>query len=244
MGLIALVPLFDLGVSRTFTRLGAAALGIALVVQSAFVWDYALQSNRVVPAFLRATPYIDRGDRVGTLLLDLRPEFRANPLRHAGTLLGVGTGGVVWSNYEAAHYYFPVQVRPGIAHPPVLAFEEISILDAPEAARERADAWAELLAEHQHSIDLLAVWGNDPRGLDPITARWFTTVAREGRLRILRRREPLRTGSTATPGDAIRIDDSPKRSNDGSSQLAGFRESVKRKAPSVSSNDVGRGPPG
>jgi cobalt-zinc-cadmium efflux system protein len=43
---------------------------------------------------------------------DLRGRFRANPLVHLDCWLGVDTQNVVWSNYEAAYYYFPVRLKP------------------------------------------------------------------------------------------------------------------------------------
>jgi hypothetical protein len=187
-GLAALVPALDLGIGRPLGKLGAGALVIALALQSAFVWDYALRSDRLVGAFMGAAPHVGTDRRVGTLLLDLRQRYRANPLLHVDNLLGVGTGNVVWNNYEAAHYYFPVRVREDVPHPPPLAFEDVALLDDPAFAGRRAARWAALLAEHRDAIDVLVVWGRDPGGLDEITARWFQPAAAVGKARVWRRR--------------------------------------------------------
>ncbi len=172
LGLVAVVPLFDPSGSRWLARLGTMALGVAVAVQSGFVWDYALESNRKVEEFLRVKPHVGRGLKLGALLIDLRGEYRVNPLLHLDTMLGLGTGNIVWSNYETAFYYFPVQVRPGVPHPPVLAFEAVSIRDDPTDADLRADLWERLLAEHHGEIDVLVVRGRDER-LDAITGRWY-----------------------------------------------------------------------
>lgn len=192
MGLIALVPFLDLGRRSRSGRFGVAALAVAWAMQSAFVWDYAVRSDRLLASMLQAREAVEPGDRIGVLVADLEPRFRANPLRHAGALLGVGTGGIVWSNYEAAHYYFPVRVRQDVDHPPVLAFEEISVLDDPAASRQRERAWRNLLAQHHEAIDLLVVRGEAGAALDAITTRWFAPSARFGPVELLHQRDAAR----------------------------------------------------
>jgi hypothetical protein len=187
LGLVALVPWLDLGATRWLGRLAGLALAAAVVGQSAFVWDYAVRSDRRAAALLRAGPAVGRGQRVGTLLVGIRGGYRSNPLLHADNLLGLGTGNVLWSNYETRFYYFPVQVRPGLRHPPALEFEKVAILEGPGNAGERTDRWGRLLADHHDQIDVLVVWGSDP-ALDALNERWFRTVYREDPVRVLRRR--------------------------------------------------------
>jgi hypothetical protein len=187
LGLVALVPWLDFGVARWPGRLAGLALAAAVVGQSAFVWDYAVRSDRRAAALLRAGPVVGRDQRVGTLLVGIRGGYRSNPLLHVDNLLGVGTGNVLWSNYETRFYYFPVQVRPEVRHPPALEFETVAILDGPDNASPRADRWGRLLANHRDQIDVLVVWGSDP-ALDALNDRWFRTVYREDPVRVLRRR--------------------------------------------------------
>jgi hypothetical protein len=188
LGLIALQSALDLDPSRWPGRVAAAALAIAVALQSAFVWDYAVRSDRLVGELLRARGAVGEGQRVGTLLLDLRGPYRANPLLHADCLLGVGTGNVLWTNYEAAHYYFPVHFRGDVPHPPELEFERVSTLDLPADRDERCHLWKQLLQKHRDRIDRLVLWGSDP-ALDAITAEeGFEPIFRSGRVRALRRR--------------------------------------------------------
>ena len=67
-----------------------------------------------------------------TLLVTSRGRFRANPLLHAEDWLGVETGNIVWNNYEALHYYFPVQFRPEIERPHPGDLELVSIHEDPK----------------------------------------------------------------------------------------------------------------
>ena len=80
-----------------------------------------------------------RGSR--RLLVSTRSRFRANPLLHAVNWLGVGTGNVIWNNYETLHYYFPVQFQPGIDRPYPDDLEWVSIHEDP---REAGGTWSRL----------------------------------------------------------------------------------------------------
>lgn len=189
LGLAALVPILDFRTERRAGRIAAGLLAVAVALQGAFVADYAVRSNRLVAGLVRAGRHLENQARIGTLLLRLRQPYRANPLLHADNLLGVGTRRVVWNNYETAHYYFPVQVRPEVPHPPPLAFEQVSILDDPAAAPAREAAWSSLLEAHHNAIDAVVVHGDDPTGrLDAITARWFEPGHREGVVRVWTKR--------------------------------------------------------
>ena len=189
LGLVALVPWLDLGAGRRSTRLATALLVVALAVQSAFVWDYARDCRDRVGQFASAAPAIGSGKRVGTLLMGIKGRFRSNPMLHADCLFGVGADNVIWANYETAHYYFPVKVRPGLDHPPALAFEDIALLDGPAEAGERARRWAELIGSHADSIDVLVEWNpSDDRSLDPIQARRYDRTFVDGPVRVWTRR--------------------------------------------------------
>ncbi len=189
LGLAALLPVLDLEATgfpkRWPARLAGAMVLLALLIQSAIVWDYARDARRTSGAFARARDRVGRNQRVATLLIDIRGRFRANPLMHADNLLGLDTGNIVWNNYETRFYYFPVQFRPELEHPSAEDLEEIALFDRDPTAR--AGAWEHLLRAHLGSIDVLVVWGADPL-LDAINARWFKTVDQVGDLRILRPR--------------------------------------------------------
>ncbi|HEV3167452.1 MAG TPA: hypothetical protein VGZ22_25815 [Isosphaeraceae bacterium] len=185
LGLVAAVPYLNLDARRGLVKLGGLALAFALLMQSAFVWGYALYSDRVAGAFMEAKPFVGRGQRVGTLLVDIGAGYRSNPLLHIDSMLGVGTGNLIWSNYETTHYYFPVQLRDATRTPPAAEFEAVAILAGPENRDERNERWRRLLEENHDQIDALVVWGSDP-DLDALNARWFETRVQLNNVRVLR----------------------------------------------------------
>jgi hypothetical protein len=207
LGLVALVPFLELDSRHWLVRAGTWALAVALVVQSAIIWNYALDSDRLAGTLMKAKPFVGRGQRVGTLLIDIRGRYRSNPLLHVDNMLGVGTGNIIWSNYESGYYFFPVQVKNADLHPQAVQFEEVAILDDPEDASKRAELWEGLLAQHHRGMDVLVVWGSDPR-LDALNARWFEPRVQINRLRVLRRKVATELAGEAD-GDDTRAATSP-----------------------------------
>jgi hypothetical protein len=201
LGLAALIPVLRLEPRGRLGRICVMSAVVALAVQSAIVWDYAQTSERTAGTLCRASRFIGKHKRIGTLLTGIRTPFRANPLLHADCSLGIGTGNIVWANYEARHYYFPIQVRRNVPHPDPYEFEAVALAgDHPDEARTLR--WRELLEHYESIIDTLVVWGDDP-ALDEVNARWFERVASEGRVVVVAHREvtslPSSTGTGANP---------------------------------------------
>ena len=193
LGLVALVPWLELGQGRRGIRVVATVMMlVALVVQSALVWDYARTCRDRVGPFLRlATGPFGPGTMAGTLLNSIRGQFRANPSLHADGLIAAATDSIFWTNYETAQYYFPVKVRANVAHPVATAFEQVAILDEPVDAVRRADLWRDLLREHAVELDQIVEWWTDP-DLDAITRRNYAITFEAGPIRIWSRLPPAR----------------------------------------------------
>ena len=188
LGLVALVPIFDVDLSRFGAR-ATVALVAAVLLQLVIVMDYALYSDRTAGQIIRTREAVGGRQRIAALLVSTRSRFRANPLLHAANWLGVDTGNVIWNNYETLHYYFPVQFQPGIDRPYPDELEEISLHEDASEAEERCRAWEQILGRHADSIDIVVVWKTDPT-LDTITRRWFDRIERRGDVQIFRRRFP------------------------------------------------------
>ncbi len=141
LGFVALVPVFDADLSRWSGRLLVAVIAVAVALQSAIIWDYALYSDATAGQIIRAGKLVGRDQRIVTLLVSSRGRFRANPLLHAEDWLGVDTDNVVWNNYETLHYYFPVQFRPEIDRPHPGDLELVSIHDDPKDKAARCRDW-------------------------------------------------------------------------------------------------------
>jgi hypothetical protein len=198
LGLMALLPVFDLDSSRWVGRGAITALVLALALQSLIVWDYGLYCDRTAGQIIRAGPSVGRLQRIASLLVTTRSRFRTNPLLHAENWLGVDTGNVVWNNYETTHYYFPVHFQPEIDRPHPADLELASIREDPAEAADRVQAWEKILRRHAQSIDVLLVWKSDP-SLDALTARYFDRVEVRGDLRIFRRRPAASSDTSAIP---------------------------------------------
>lgn len=126
-GLICL--LVPLGLSQRRTIAAAVLAVIALGVQSAFVWEYGLLSQRLVGPLTRVRALVPESSRVFVVQPDAhRSAFQATPQLHAASTLGFGRRVIVWNPYEAYIYYFPVNFRPPFD-------EELSF----EAHRARTD---------------------------------------------------------------------------------------------------------
>ena len=196
LGLVALVPWLGLGLDRGRRGIKFAAMVMmlmALVVQSALVWDYARTCRDRVGPFLRvATVPFEPGTTAGTLLNAIRGQFRANPLLHADGLIAASTDSIFWTNYETAQYYFPVKVRANVAHPVATAFEQVAILDEPADAAWRASLWRDLLRKHAIELDRIVEWQADT-DLDAITQLNYAITYKAGPIRIWSRLPPARS---------------------------------------------------
>jgi hypothetical protein len=185
LGLVALLPYLELGAGGWTRRVATAALGFALVVQSATVWAYALEADRLATPFIQAASAVGKDQRVGTLQVDIRGRYRANPMMHVDNLLGIDTGNILWSNYETTHYYFPVQLCDPDRHPPAWVFEAVTILEDPRDAPRRLKLWRDLLEEYHGEIDVLVTWGSKPE-LDAVNERFFAPDFKAGPVRVLK----------------------------------------------------------
>jgi hypothetical protein len=188
-GLAALVPVFDVTPGRLFGRLTTLCLLAAVLLQTIIIWDYAIYANRTAGQLMAATDLAGRDRRIATVLNHIGSRFRVNPVLHADCWLGVGTGNIVWSNYETRHYYFPIQFREGIDRPDSSDLERLAITGGEGESAERHGMWDRLLSRYSGSIDEVVVWREDP-ALDAITERRYDLMARRGEVRVYVRRDP------------------------------------------------------
>ena len=164
------------------------ALGVALTLQTAFVWNYGLYASRLLAGIMSdCKESVGTNQRIGALWLDSRVPFAVNPLLHAEGLLGLNTGNVVWSNYELAHYYFPLRVRPQTPHPNADAFSTVA---KTSERTERLDRWEQLLRDHHAQIDRIVMRG-EALILDAVTSRWYSVAYEHptNGIRVWKRRE-------------------------------------------------------
>jgi hypothetical protein len=109
--LIALIPALKLDANRWLVWSGAMAMFTAAIMQSTMIWDVALASNRPARDYIEAIPSVGIRKRIGTLRINMPPCGQVFPLFHMDSMIVLGTDGILWQNYEAVAYYFPVQYR-------------------------------------------------------------------------------------------------------------------------------------
>lgn len=192
LGLACFVPFLRFESGSLAARLGALALFAASLLQSGAVWDYALASNREAGNFMRAEAHVGRGRRVGTVLALDPTRFRVVPLLNLDTLLGVGTGNVVWNNYQAGSYLFPVTYRTdeeARLGERVAATNRINLAAPPADLNTQLHGWAQVLERYEREMDVLVVWGRVEQ-LDEINGKWFgpEPVFEDGGVRVFTHR--------------------------------------------------------
>jgi hypothetical protein len=101
--------------------------------------------------------------------------------------MGIRTGNIVWSNYEARYYYFPVQFRPAIDHPDPRQLEDLALLTDPAPGEMAIRLWEGILAQSRGSIDVVVTWQRDP-AIDALTERWYELLETRGDIRVFTRR--------------------------------------------------------
>lgn len=107
LGLVSAVPSWSLSPSRT-NRVAAVLVLAGLAVQTLYLWEYGLRSNEQVGTLMEAAPAIPDGSRVFVIRPRIKSDLHASPTLHAANLLGLDKRVVIWNNYQANLYYFPV----------------------------------------------------------------------------------------------------------------------------------------
>lgn len=183
-GLVALSVLFEVDPRKCAGLVAFGALAIAVIAQSAIVWEYATYSDRTAGAILRARDTVGRGRRVVFLTAAVPCRFRSNPLLHVDNWLGVESDNVVWGNYETRHYYFPVRFRSGLDRPTPDEVEQL--VKNGVAGEATGTDWRRFLTRHADAIDILVTYRSGPL-LNAAASPYFRQVARRGDVRIFER---------------------------------------------------------
>lgn len=181
---------FDFDSKRWSVRLCGVALAIASILQIAYLWDYALFSNRVVGDFMQAKPYVGTGQRIETLQIDTGGPYRVNPVHNLSSVLGIGTNNIVWNNYGPCLYYFPVRFTDETVSQRAWDLSDMSVFRFRNPfydEREHVRSWSKMLTERHTEIDTLVVMGANPE-IDSINSQWYGTepVFQVGEVRVFR----------------------------------------------------------
>jgi hypothetical protein len=144
---------FDVGRALNVTTGLLVAVGFAL--HTAAIWEYASSASGQMLEVKKAAATIPPSQRIyeiGTIPIS---RFQADPLLHCDGNAALWSNGVLLSNYEAAHYYFPVKLRPEYPQSLVTLVPELQELDPKEEGdRVRIQKFLE---DNNRYIDVLLV---------------------------------------------------------------------------------------
>jgi hypothetical protein len=162
---------FDAG--RVLTIATGLLVVLAFAFHAAAVWDYAASANRQLLETRAAAATIPVGQRLYQIATKPDLRFRADPALHSDGYVALWSGGVLLSNYEAAHYYFPVKLRPAYPESLVRLAEDLQSIDLKRSADR--DLAQDFLSGQKEFIDVLIVRTAD-RDLVSLAQRSFSEV--------------------------------------------------------------------
>jgi len=155
--MLAIYVRFD--VKRWLTIGTSILVALAFTLHLAEVWDYAGSAHRQLLEVREAAMSIPPGERIFQIGTQQDPRFKADVLAHSGGYAALWSRGILLSNYEAAHYYFPMLLRPGYPQTLVSLRGELQSLDLKRDA-DRA-LIQKFVSDHEQYIDVLLVRTTD-----------------------------------------------------------------------------------
>lgn len=193
LGMVTLVPVLTPKPKTSAARIGALCLAVALLLQIAFVLDYARISNRIAGAVMRVAPHLQSRERVALMIPDPRTHYAVNPLPGIANQLGVSTEAIVWNNYGPAYYYFPIQFRSDQVREQWKRVDSLNQLllsgKVETVAKQNPEEWVAAFGATLENTDVLVVWGA-PGWFDSLFERGFQPQPffEQGGARAFRRR--------------------------------------------------------
>ena len=175
-GLIFFVPLFRAHKHLNLKRFAQFSLGFVILFQTAAVWEYSLKTNAEAKEYLSAKPFIAENDSIASIvILEDNLRFHSQPVAQLNNYLGFGKNIIVWDNYEAGHYLFPI-----IAKNPEdkkfifdLTTSNIFSMNNPsEKFDEKLSKLDLIFSNDPEKIKTLIVWGKDER-VETVLKKWF-----------------------------------------------------------------------
>jgi hypothetical protein len=173
---------FDVG--RVLTVGTGLLMAAGFALHTAAVCDYAVTANRQLLELKTAAATIPPGQRIYQIRQKQSTlRFQADPLRHADGYVAVWSHGILLSNYEAEHYYFPVKLRSEYRRLGTLA-TDLENLDP----RFDLGFVEELLADCEGFIDVLVVRTIDEQILSLTKSAFRKVLWHHGDLWVLARK--------------------------------------------------------
>ncbi len=140
LSMTLLVGYVRFDVSRALTLGTSLLVAVAFALHLAAIWDFTRFADRQMRDVQQAAAKIAPGERIYQIGTQPRLRFEADPGLHGDAYAALWSRSVLVSNYEAAHYYFPVKLRPN--YPPSLVNDvsQLQELDPKQEHGSRAAA--------------------------------------------------------------------------------------------------------
>jgi hypothetical protein len=148
---------FDL--NRMLTLASSLLVGIAFALHLAAIWDFTGIADRQMRDVQKAAATIAPGKRIYQIGTLPRLRFEADLGLHGDAYAALWSRGVLVSNYEAAHYYFPVKLRPN--YPPSLVNDVAQLQELDPKRETDRQRLRKFLTDHERYIDVLLVRSAD-----------------------------------------------------------------------------------
>lgn len=188
---VTLIPLLRFNLKNSRIQFAVLFLALALLLQTAFVWHYAVLSNRISSAFLEASQHIESGQRITVVIADIRTHYLITPFPNLANQLGVNSENVVWNNFGPSYYYFPVAFRNEQLEEYAKKIAKMNDLffdaKAQEIATKNPQQWAKEFGGALDQTDVLVVWGAAP-WFDSLNAKLYhpELIFERGKLRLFK----------------------------------------------------------
>lgn len=166
-GLIFFVPLFRSENARWLSGLARFFLICIIIFQTAALWEYSLNADKLGREYLSGTKVIADNDSLGAInLIENSCRYKSSPLGSITVLYGIGKNTRIWDNYEIGYYLFPVVLQNPSDRQFVNEFRDVGnfeLCSANENISEKFGKLTTLLDLHSDKISVMLVWGNDER---------------------------------------------------------------------------------
>ena len=188
---VALIPILRFDLKNSQTRFALLFLALAFSLQTAFLWHYALISNRIGAAFLESCQHIGNAQRVAVVMADPRTHYLINSMPNLSNQLGMLSDNVIWNNYGPSYYYFPVAFRNQQLDDnskKIVSLNELFFSSrAQDIATRNPQLWAKEFGKALDETDILVVWGAAP-WFDSLNAQLYhpELIFERGELRVFR----------------------------------------------------------
>ena len=173
---ICFLPAFRLNNRKILKGIIQICLIFVIIFQTAVLWDYSLQANRLAKQVLAARGFIGENDSFGSIILNRDGcKFKPIPRSNLTAFMAIGKNGRFWDNYELGYYLFPVVARNLQDQQFIYEFREsntYNFCDPQEQFETKFNRLNQTLQTQHSKIKILLLWGKDEK-IEMLIKNWY-----------------------------------------------------------------------